>query len=221
MCKPVILLCGFNKDSILQMPSTYTNAIVHSGGIPFAVSPTKSLVKDYIKRVNGLLLIGGGDVKASIYGGSEKYDKDVDYERDIFELNAVNYAVERKIPILGICRGCQVINIALGGNLYENTEHHYNTEHQINIEENSILSKCLKSESYIVNSYHHQACMDLGRGLKPTAFCDDGYTEAFECVDFYCHGLQFHPEKMTKDTLCQNIFEDFINACNQTKLFFL
>lgn len=221
MCKPVILLCGFYKNSALQMPSTYINAILHSGGAPIVAPPESKLAKNYIKKANGLLLIGGGDVKASLYGGSGKYDKDVDFERDIFELNAVNHAVEHKIPILGICRGCQIINIALGGTLHENIEQHDGKEHLIHIEKDSILDKCFDSKIYTVNSYHHQACKTLGKGLKRTAFCDDGYTEAFEGVDFYCHGLQFHPERMLEISACLAIFNDFITECDQSNLLFL
>lgn len=221
MYGPIILLCGFNKDSILQMPLTYINAVLSSGGTPVVIPPEFNLIEEYIKSANGLLLVGGGDVKASLYGGSGKYDRDVDYERDIFELNVVNYAVKDKIPILGICRGCQVINVALGGTLYEDIEMHNNKEHLIRIEKNSILDKCFKTKTCTVNSYHHQACKALGKGLKRTAFCDDGRTEAFEGIDFYCHGLQFHPERMFEIPACSDIFNDFINECNHSNLLFL
>lgn len=221
MCRPIILLCGFYKSSILQMPSTYIGAILRSGGTPITVPPENKVAEGYIGLANGLLLVGGGDIKASLYGGSGKYDKDVDYDRDIFELNMVNYAVKYNIPILGICRGCQVINIAFGGTLHEDIRLHSDKKHLIHIKKGSILDKNFDSKTYTVNSYHHQACKDLGKGLKRTAFCDDGYTEAFEGSDFYCHGLQFHPEKMPEDFACRNIFNDFINACNQSNLLFL
>lgn len=213
MSKPVILLYGFYKESALQMPMTYINAILQSGGITFVVAPECKSVKEYTKKVNGAVFIGGGDIKAELYSGNGKYDEDVDYGRDIFELDMVLQMVKNKIPILGICRGCQIINVALGGTLYENIEHHKQTEHTINIEKNSILSKCFNVKRCEVNSYHHQACKILGKGLKRTAFSDDGYTEAFESTEFYCHGMQFHPERMTNDRSFAEIFKHFINAC--------
>lgn len=213
MSKPVILLCGFYKNSVLQMPLAYINAVLQSGGIPFVAAPENKSIKEYIKTANGVVFIGGGDIKAELYSGNGEYDEDVDYGRDVFELDMVLNTLKNKIPILGICRGCQVINVALGGTLYENIAQHKKTEHTINVEKDSILNKCFNARKCEVNSYHHQACKILGKGLKSTAFSDDGYIEAFESTEFYCHGVQFHPERMISDKSFAEIFGHFINAC--------
>lgn len=213
MNKPVILLCGFENNESLNMPLTYVYAVKAAGGVPVIVPNEISILKYCLDTAHGIILVGGGDVNAKIYGGNNIYDNDADEKRDFFEIGIVRASLKRKIPILGICRGCQVINVALGGTLYENIVDHTNTKHSIKISTESMLYTCADTDTVIVNSYHHQACKNMGKGLKITARSSDGHTEAFESTSDICYGIQFHPERDPKNKMYTNIFKYFIDKC--------
>ena len=165
-----------------------------------------------VSEVDGLVLTGGGDVDPDLYGKPElrMSARGVDRRRDDFELETIEMALEAEIPILGICRGMQVMNVCLGGTLIhdlpsEGYEAHTNTdgqtqEHLIRPLPHSMLHALLGSGEVIVNSSHHQAVDDLGRGLMGSARSGDGVIEAAEWAMKegmpYLLLVQWHPERM-------------------------
>lgn len=233
--KPIIGLTSQYEHLVgrkmIKMNNTYVNAVVESGGVPIVLPIIKSMsdVERYLDLVDGLIFTGGGDV-SPIYFGEEPI-KEVDsicLSRDKMELELFIKAYDRKIPILGICRGLQVINIALGGTLYQdipaqlpNAIGHmcsYNINqgyHTINIVEDSLFHSIFKTDKIIVNSQHHQSIRDLGRDLKVTSTTIDGVIESIESTnDKWLLGTQFHPEVMIEnDDKFMGIFNLFIGRC--------
>ncbi len=189
--------------------SNYSNAIVKTGGLPvLAPSLEPSLAQDFIDISDGLLLIGGVDVNPIHFGQSPDINLGfVDKERDDFELELYKLAKAKGIPIFGICRGIQVINIAEGGTLFQhlptvdNTIQHGQQNpdgspfHMLRLEPNSLLAQKYNSLSLNTNSYHHQAIDKLADNLKAVAWSEDGIVEAIESKsDDFIFGVQWHPE---------------------------
>jgi len=168
-----------------------------------------------VGQVDGLLLTGGGDVDPRYFGVMDSLgkSKDVNSSRDEFEFNALEIALDRNIPILGICRGMQVTNVYLGGSLildlpsagYEDhaREKKYEFDHQVRIDGRSLLQSVVGREVVEVNSSHHQAVDHLGNGLMASAVSSDGVIEAAEWIMKdrmpFLMLVQWHPERMERD----------------------
>lgn len=170
-----------------------------------------SIVESYIDQIDGLILQGGADINPSMYGQQPLIEyNDSDIVRDMFEIALFKKALDKKIPVLGICRGCQIINVALGGTLRQEIngvssiphvlpEQDENNYHPVRFEKASIISKIYpEKKSLVVNSIHHQAVDKLGDGLVIEAMSEDDVVEAIslETSDFVL-GVQWHPEFMT------------------------
>lgn len=177
----------------------YCAAIRGAGGEPVAgYCPTPNL------HCDGLLLCGGGDLDPSLYGQEDRGSQPPDRARDQAELTLFQVFHEAGKPILGICRGIQVINVALGGTLIQDLSperlpfHSGKTDtvHPLRTEEGSILHQ-LYGPLFSVNSAHHQALDRLGRGLRATAWAESGFPEAVELPGKPILGVQFHPERMS------------------------
>ena len=218
-------------DMLISVTEAYTQAVSHAGGCPVLIPlglPDGQL-KDIIGRVDGILLTGGGDIHPTQYG-SAAHPKvaEVDEDRDRVEIELFREAVANRIPLLGICRGLQVINIALGGTLYEdlldqrpNTTNHdfFNgyprdyLAHNVQLTPSSQLSRILSTRSLDVNSLHHQGIRELATGLEATAHATDGVIEAIELKD-YSFGLavQWHPEWLQAHIHMRALFQAFIQA---------
>lgn len=208
---------------ILTVRETYLNALNVNGFAPilFPILDRTDCMDDILDRIDGIVVQGGIDVSPLTYGENPTVESlDFHLTRDQFELKLIEKALERKIPILGICRGLQIINVYFGGTLhqhlsYENAEviHHRNkvikeTKHFISTKEGSIVDRCLGKRP-IVNSLHHQGIKDVGKDLIATSHADDGLIESIEYAgDAYLHGVQFHPEQMTGEG-AKRIFQDF------------
>lgn len=208
----------------------YIKAVENSGGVPIVIptNTNKENIKIQLEAVDGVIISGGGDINPILY--NEEPIKElgkVHPERDKFDIEAINFAVELKKPILGICRGLQSINVAFGGNLYQDLsqidvnliKHEQDTKpylgtHSIEIKPNTILSDILGNKT-LVNTYHHQSIKNLGNGLKAVAYSDDGVIEAIESKgDLFILGVQWHPEMMIEnDERMLNLFKRFINEC--------
>lgn len=206
----------------------YTEAILSAGGLPVILSVTidKGIIKEYIEQIDGLLLTGGADVDPLIYGENPlPATGEIDPERDIFELELVKHAYQEKLAILGICKGCQIINIAMGGTLYQDLFNQrkgilkHNQEaprwyptHRVNIKKDSYLYKIINQETIKVNSIHHQSIKDVSPNFNISAVAEDGVIEAIEIrAQRFILGVQWHPETMWKNSR-ENfyIFREFV-----------
>ena len=162
---------------------------------------------DRLEDLDGLLLPGGPDVDPALYGEDHGPDLgSVDAELDRFEIDLVRRAVAGKLPVLGICRGQQVINVALGGTLHQHLPGHdkhglprSHLAHQIDVETDSELGTAAAGEPVMVNSLHHQAIKDLAAGLRVTARSSDGVVEALEGGGMVV-AVQCHPEELIEDS---------------------
>lgn len=193
----------------------YQRAVVAAGAVPVDLVPgTRSL-----PEVDGLLLPGGWDVDPSFYG--EKPDEKVgptDPELDRTELELFRQARKRAIPVLGICRGQQVINVAMGGSLIQHLDEHdaraigrKHLAHTIEVEPDSELARAAGEDTIPVNSLHHQAIKEMGSGLHQSARGEDGTVEGVESDDGLVVAVQCHPEELTADLpWARRLFERFV-----------
>jgi putative glutamine amidotransferase len=190
--------------------------------------------EDVIRSAQGILLPGGGDVMPSIYGeAAHRSYSAAEPGRDDYELELARRAVEADVPLLGICRGIQVLNVARGGSLVQDiqdeigiTVNHTQRDtpvtiaHEVWISEGSLLDRLmrerLESDSCPVNSRHHQAPKVLGAGLIVSATAPDGVIEAIEDSSRrFCLGVQWHPENFYRTGEFRPIFEGFIQAAGE------
>lgn len=210
--------------------TAYIDAVRTAGGevilIPSGID--NSGCDRIMARLDGLLLPGGTDVSPLFYG--EQPIKEVTLTRlsdDQFEAAMIQAAIEQKKPILGICRGMQILNAALGGSLYQDIHvqnaaclsHRQDSAireegtHTITITQGSNLERIMKSTTALVNSYHHQAVKRAGKGLNITAVADDGIIEACESSDGTLIGVQWHPEGMMRELHATELFRYFVQCC--------
>lgn len=210
----------------LECSCAYTRAIAMAGGIPGLLC--EQAPEAAASLYDALLLTGGGDLEPSLFGETLLNDTvHVDPVRDGFELPLVRAFLAAGKPIMGICRGEQVINVALGGTLYQDLREqlgfiHFDTKlrHFVNTAEGSVLRR-LFGERFRVNSTHHQAVRDLGEGLRATARSPEGIIEAYEHESLPILATQFHPERLcgltgpqvTPDFL--PLFEHFVAMCRE------
>ena len=245
---PIIGLTGMrwpdgNKGEMFIMDKTqihYIEAIQKSGGIPIILPVLEVFDTDTVKRqvslVDAILIQGGIDITPSFYGEEPLPELDITCKKtDEFILEVIKIAKERKMPILGICKGMQLINVSFGGTIYQDLKYagldsksHRQSEetitstfHSINVEKEGLLSKIIPNKEKLnVNSYHHQAVKDLGRGLNIDAKADDGIVEAisYKGNDQWILGVQFHPEQLIRrDDEFKALFYEFINQANLFK----
>lgn len=173
----------------------YKKAIEEAGGECEELPPFPSEGIDVPYRIDGLLLSGGGDVHPRFYNQDFVNAKEIEEERDEWELLLTREVFKMGKPVLAICRGIQVLNVALGGTLYQDVPGHRNTKHLINIAEGSLLHRIMGGEKVIeVNSFHHQALKDVPPHLQIIAYSPDGVIEAVE-GRYWMLGVQFHPER--------------------------
>ncbi len=228
----VLPLWDDEKSSIWMLPG-YMNVIRESGGIPIILPLVASAedTRQVCSHCDGFLFSGGHDVDPALYSTviSERCGLPCE-ERDRLESRVFHYAMEHDLPILGICRGIQIINVLCGGTLYQDlpSEHHpsncvnhqmtppYDVPwHDVTLVAESPLSKLISSPKIGVNSYHHQAIKELSPQLEAMAFADDGVIEAVYMPNKrYVYAVQWHPEfNFHNDTNSRLIVCDFIAHC--------
>ena len=208
---PVIGISGNFREGDCTLAQGYYMSVLEAGGTPVVIPSydnEKALVS-ILDTLDGLVLSGGADIDPD-YLGEEPLDCiSVNPRRDAQELVLVSLAVERQIPILGICRGIQMLTAALGGKLYQDikTQHgrpcieHSQTiarglpSHDVKIEKDSLLHSLMGTETLAVNSFHHQAVKEVPQGFRVTAMSEDGSIEGMESTTFRpILGIQWHPE---------------------------
>lgn len=198
--------------------TTYTEAVEAAGGIPIVLPPQQGNVEALLDVIDGLLISGGGDIRPDRYGDSDVHPKTYGIHdgRDELELALVREAIRRDMPVLCICRGIQVLNVALGGTLIQDIPDQYSPEiahaqqergirkedpgHSVRVISGSLLQRTYDSDTIEVNSFHHQAIRGLGAGLVVNAVAPDGIIESVSLPNCsWVLGVQWHPEMMFRD----------------------
>jgi putative glutamine amidotransferase len=231
-----IALSVSDKEKAKGPNSPYFRALVAAGaqGEELELLAAADGAQLHAGDFDGVLFAGGEDVDPAFYGEQKKYESvEISYDRDQFEMKLLEHALHRRLPILGICRGAQVINVGFGGTLYQDLaqdaapefEHRQtvagkarsDTSHTVTVTEPGSLLAGAIAGSCRVNSMHHQAIKHLGRGLKVTARSEDGLVEAVEAADDYPFllAVQWHPEEITDHPEQQRIFKEFIAKCRE------
>lgn len=237
--RPIIgLTISIQQDEgKLYTPTSYTKAIIEAGGLPVLLNVTRDddMIAEYADLVDGVLFSGGDDVNPATYGEEQIWAcGDIVPVRDDFEIKLLRTLLEKypEKPILGICRGTQVINVAMGGTLYQDLKsqvpgciRHQQQQlsrygsHAANIEEGSKLAEIFQGTQVMVNSFHHQAVKEIGKGLVVTARASDGVVEAFEKPDHpYLVAVQWHPERQVEHDYHPEhkpLFKSFVDACRK------
>ena len=221
----------------LSITNTYMEAIYACGGFPLLlpVKGGEDLWLQAAKEMDGFLFTGGGDISPSRYGEETlQCCGEISPLRDAMELDLLNAVLLTGKPILGVCRGVQLLNVGLGGTLYQDIylqnaqsiqQQHtqklpdYLPAHDVLVEEGSLLYQIVKAARLPVNTLHHQAVKDCAPGLTPVARSSSGLIEAVEKKDHpFFLGVQWHPERMWHvDAAAKAIFESFVDACVKTQ----
>ena len=226
----VVPLYDIQRDSLWMIPG-YLDGIAAAGGIPVGLPLTEDeqVLGQLANDVDGFLMTGGQDVSPALYG-EERLDScgETLPVRDGMESRLFQLCLERDVPVLGICRGIQLMNVLLGGTLYQDlpsqrptqTEHHMSPPydrpvHQVEICKGTPLFDLIQTERMDVNSYHHQAVRDKAPALQTMAVSEDGLIEAV-CLPErpFVWAVQWHPELSWRtDEKSRRIFEAFVGRC--------
>jgi putative glutamine amidotransferase len=210
----------------------YVQAVLHAGGAPILIPPLadESVLEVIQDQLDGLLLAGGADLDPALYGENslpECYSPEP--ERDAMELSVAHWALDHHLPVFGVCRGMQLLNVACGGSLYQHIpvecpdalDHEQpgqarnHIAHEISVQADSLLGGILGDLRPGVNSFHHQAVHQVGRGFRVTASAEDGIIEAMEMPEAssFVLAVQYHPEELeATDMGSHRLFLAFVQA---------
>jgi putative glutamine amidotransferase len=218
MKNPVIGITTDTEVEYFRIKHHYVDAILKSGGVPMLLPPAED-PHIYAEKVDGLLIPGGDDLDPSYYNEERLPEvKLVSKEKSDSEIALLKEMVKLRKPVLGICYGMQLINVAFGGTLYQDIEsqlkvaiNHKTDYHIIVITENRFL----REGRFSVNSTHHQAVRMPGNGLSVIARSPDNLIEAFCREDYpFLMGIQWHPERQLEEELSVCIFNSFVKAAD-------
>jgi putative glutamine amidotransferase len=218
---------GVWKEETALVTVAYVRSVAAAGGIPVVLAPVPGTAEALIERIDGLMLTGGADLDPTRYG-AERHPKTQrpSPARDEFEIELLAAACERAMPVLAICRGLQVLNVARGGTLHQHlpdvvgNETHMSVpgtygRHSVRVEPDSAVGRMLGQAASVVPAHHHQGVDRIGRGLVPTAWADDGIVEALEDPNYpFLLGVQWHPEVGDDPSL----FDGFVAAATKAEL---
>jgi putative glutamine amidotransferase len=222
---------GRNDKGLFGIDVEYVEAIRRAGGIPVLLPPGELYQDELLERLDGLIISGGGDVEPGHYQGANHAAIEyVDPERDASEIRLAQIVVEAGLPALNICRGAQVLNVALGGTLIEHLpdevgdemDHRATPEgfvyHPVAIEPDSRLSEIMGQTEVSSASWHHQAVRQLAPRLKAVAFAADGTIEALEMPEHpWLIAVQWHPESIAaNDPANQRLFDALVEAAGES-----
>ena len=230
--KPTIGIT-FPSNIVSGTYKNYIRAIEKFGGEPRCLYP--GVPSDAFKGLKGLLLTGGPDIDPNYYGEEAHETTDINPNRDKLELPLCKQAIEGNLPVFGICRGIQIMNVAIGSSLYQDIPSQFTDHlthkilvnkddswHDIQIQPDSLLNQITGETTTEVNSRHHQSLKVIGEGFTVTAQSKDGIIEAIEDTSKkFMLGVQYHPERMFKEPGSSELqehstklFTAFINACS-------
>lgn len=230
--RPIIgVFAEVYDDLHTQMQSAYARAIECSGGVPFVLPYVDSneAIEDFIVLCDGFFFTGGADIDPQSYGEARSpHCGESQPNRDALELRVFKKAIKTQKPILGVCRGAQLVNVALGGTLYQDlpSERSGNVAHRqaepkdapshdVSVLADTPLYRLIGKARMRANSFHHQAIKQLGAGLAVMATADDGVIEAVYLQgQRYLRAYQWHPERIYEaDLQNKHLFDDFVSAC--------
>ena len=235
--KPFIGISLGYSDKKNSVNNTYINSILKNGGVPYLIPVTDDVevLRQIVAQLDGIVFTGGEDF-APAYYGKEEHEKlgEVNVTRDTYDLTLLKLATDRNIPTLGICRGLQLINVGMGGTLYQDLpaekpsdiNHRQEEEgtvptHSVSVVEGSVMHNIFGKQEIQVNTFHHQAIDKLAPGLKIVGWSNDSVPELIEA---YPHrqilGTQFHPEIFTaaSDALMGKLFKFLVNKADTFKM---
>jgi putative glutamine amidotransferase len=236
MAQPVIGLTldhepagGWSKYPWYAVRENYCNAVRHAGGLPVLLPHEPDAAELYLDRIDGLIVTGGGfDVDPALFGAASRHPTVTTKDRrTAFELAATRGALAREMPVLGICGGQQLLNVALGGTLIQHIPDevpgalaHRQTNprdepgHDVRIVPGTLLHRLAGTDRLPVNSAHHQSVKDAGPGVVVDAIAEDGVVEGIEDPRRrFCLGVQWHPE-FEINAADRHIFRAFVDAAN-------
>ena len=226
MSRPrIALTCGI-EGNLTSLNKEYLEAIWKSGGMAVVLPHTDDdvQIQEYARTFDGFMFCGGGDIHPKYYN-EELHPKtsNIGSERDAFEFKMFHAAYPTGKAILGICRGEQLINVLLGGALYQHIEGHSENRglgrekqtQTVLLNDGGLLFSLIGKEKILTNTFHHQCVKRLADGLFCDAVSDDGYIEAFHLPNHrFCLGVQWHPELYyDRDESSAEIFKAFVDAC--------
>ena len=234
MSSPRIAITTYGRDASgeFHLPGAYVDAVRRAGGVPALLTPGETDLDPWLEWADGWLLSGGGDLSPELYGAAEHETLyGLDDERDKSELEVVYRLLKAEPPTLFVCRGAQLLNVALGGDLVvhlpeeprEGVVHRLppreTVVHAVEAEADSRLAAVVAESHFDVVSWHHQALDNLGAGLRVTARAADGVIEAVELDGHpWMLAVQWHPElSAAEDPLQQRLFDALVEAARNRR----
>ena len=244
--KPIIAIAGrvgpasrVSRSAVHFAGDVYTDAVLRAGGEPAIVVPqqlTNEDADEMMSRFDGLVLMGGGDVDPNLYGQEPSvYVYGILTEQDIFESAMVKSAIRMGKPVLAICRGLQITNVALGGTLVQEIATLPNADaqvlhkpdnfpegapfavHDVRIQDGSRLAHALGTTAIRGASFHHQIVDKVAPGCVAVAWAEDGLLEGIEHIDHWLVGVQWHPEDTAEtDATQQNLYNAFVDHARKS-----
>ncbi len=212
------------EETVVMVPRSYARSIQDAGALAFVLPPDDGAAEApdaLLDRVDALLLAGGSDVDPASYGARPHPEtKGTWPERDRFELGLVHRALERELPVLGICRGMQMLNVATGGTIAQHlpddvghADHRHTPgtygDHEVRLEEGSLAARAARAKRLAVKSHHHQGTAELGDGVVATGWAEpDGIVEAIELPACrFALGVLWHPEEDTRSRVVRSLVD--------------
>jgi gamma-glutamyl-gamma-aminobutyrate hydrolase PuuD len=229
---PVLIGLSSNRTSkgSFFVPGAYVQAVMKAGGTPVIIPVITDIavLRNIVRNLDGLVMIGGEDIHPKYYREELLPGvNDIDSLQDIYDLMLIRLATNRQMPLLGICRGEQVMNVAFGGTLYQDIPTQYAQQtvnhkqslpeqqgsHTVRIEQGSQLAAILGKQEVVTNTFHHQGVKEVAPGFRAVAHATDDFIEAIEASSGRpVLGVQFHPESLIAggDTVMLKIFEHIV-----------
>lgn len=232
--RPLIGISCSHPENRSSVSTNYSESVIKAGGIPVLIPVTTDTVvlRIIVDKLDGIILTGGEDIHPSYYN-EEPIEQlgNVNAVRDVYDLCLIRLAADRNMPLLGICRGEQLMNVAFGGSLYQDIPTQYPdttvnhnqifpsnmATHHVKLAPGSLLARITEKTELYTNTHHHQAVKDVAPPFRATAWSEDGIIEAIEAIgDAPLWGVQFHPEGqiMSGDIDMFSIFRHFIGQAS-------